>query len=230
MRALSLTLLAMALASAPALAQTNTTDTTGTGDPATTVTNATSPNGTAVAVTLEAPAFQVCWDVDGNGTVAQTALYWDDVSHATNATGGNATDGNATDANATTDSDRLALYDGGVAYPNGSTTADPAGYALPGRFCADVPAATGTVYMVAAVIPAGNATVLVSNEVAYTPTDDDGLDDDNGTDDGDDGLGVADDEDDGAPEEAGGGSTPGVGVAGAFAVAGLAALLLRRRA
>ena len=92
----------------------------------------------------------VCWEVVGTANVAHTALHWDSESHA---------------ASTTTFSD----YDQGATYPGNKTSADAAGYNLPGTFCSSIPVpATGTVFFRAHVIDAAGAPGKLSDEAAIT--------------------------------------------------------------
>lgn len=88
---------------------------------------------TSVAVTTS-PAtaasgsdFEVCFRAEGTGRVPHVAVHTDSASHPASAS--------------------FADYKGAAYYPAGRTSADPAGYALPGTFCVTAKApASGTVY------------------------------------------------------------------------------------
>lgn len=78
----------------------------------------------------------ICWTVNGTGRIPHTALHFDNESHP----------------NSTSFQD----YDKGAIYPGNATSADPAGYAVPGEFCANlmVPE-TGSLYFRAHVLVPG---------------------------------------------------------------------------
>lgn len=60
----------------------------------------------------------VCWRVEGSGKIPHTAVHYDNASH---------------------DTSLFSDYKLGAMYPENRTTPDPAGYALPGTFCTNVP-------------------------------------------------------------------------------------------
>lgn len=100
--------------------------------------NVTSPGiyVTSIPAMLTAgePA-TVCWHVNGTARIPHTALHFDTESHP--------------------DSTRFQDYDQGAVYPGNASAADPAGYAVPGDFCANLTVPeTGTLYFRAhALIP-----------------------------------------------------------------------------
>ena len=112
--------------------------------------------GTATAVTVVSPpttaaansTANVCWHVAGSGNVAHTALHYDSASHP----------------NSTSFTD----YKGGAVYPNNGTSAAPAGYELPGTFCANLPVGTTTLYYRAHVIDAAGVPGRLSTEQMIT--------------------------------------------------------------
>lgn len=115
--------------------------------------------GSATSVTAAQPkapsggASEVCWTVSGSGNVAHVAIHWDTESHADAA-------------------DRtFAMYDAGAAYPDNTEALKPAGYDLPGTFCADVDVpTTGTLYIVGHVIDKAGAPGKLSSEVTLAST------------------------------------------------------------
>ncbi len=78
---------------------------------------------------------EVCWSVEGEGTIAHTAIHWALVQP------------NKTQAS-------FADYPSGVAYPDNRTSLDPAGYALPDVFCTAFTMPDSTIYVVAHAIGA----------------------------------------------------------------------------
>lgn len=108
--------------------------------PPTPVANATPASLTGVTVVSLTDSVatggtaDVCWRVDGSGTIGHTAIHFDTTSHP-NATA-------------------FADYAGGAIYPNnGPATGVP--YALPGTFCAQLPSLNATVYLRAHALAAG---------------------------------------------------------------------------
>lgn len=97
----------------------------------------------------------VCWSVPvagGNATVPHTAIHYDSASHP--------------------NSTAFADYKGGAVYPANGTSADPAGYTLPGPFCSNLKMpASGTLYFRAHVLIPGTRNELsVERNVVAAPT------------------------------------------------------------
>lgn len=113
---------------------------------------------TSVRIT-EAPAtvapnaeFQVCFRVEGKGTVPHVAVHADVESHA--------------------DDPSFAAYQGQAAYPNGRASPAPEGYTLPGTFCTSLTApATGTLYYRGHAIDSAGAPGRVSSEASTRVVD-----------------------------------------------------------
>jgi hypothetical protein len=142
----ALVVVAVALAGCTAKKDTSTT---------TTATTAGGVGqGTVTGVTIEAPTnvmagqrAVVCWNVAGSGNVGHNSIHWDTTSHA-----------NETSPT----SDR---YKAGTIYPGNQSTADPAGYNLPGRFCSGVTEpVTGTYYVVGHAIDKTGSPGKISTE------------------------------------------------------------------
>ena len=120
----------------------STTTTSSSTSTTTTIVTPTLPLGTATiskVYVLSSPdrvatggSANVCWRVEGTGTIPHTAIHYDVASHP----------------NATAFSD----YVGGARYPGGALTPDPLGYKLPNVFCTTVPVTTNTYYRAHALI------------------------------------------------------------------------------
>lgn len=123
---------------------TTTTPTRATPTPATTTPAVPTPPVSQAGVTrvlvVSAPErvaageqAQVCWRVEGNGTIGHTAVHFDDESHP--------------------DAAAFAVYAGGAAYPDNGPATVTGSFQLPGTFCALLPPANGTTYLRAHAMP-----------------------------------------------------------------------------
>lgn len=118
-----------------------------------------SPADAITGVAIEPPAngpagdkAVVCWTVEGKGRAPHVALHWSNRSQASKP------------------GRTFADYSLGAAYPNNASALEPAGYALPARFCTGVTVPPqGTLYIVGHAMGDEGPPGRISEEVTLQP-------------------------------------------------------------